>query len=147
FCGRSGCSVDITKSNQTFQTTSSCIRQHPFAYGSAKKFTIITPSTNPWELCDVLPPRKIGPVYWKYSIYSHIQSAHPRYWDDVEGAPINLSEDFSTKIAISWEELNAMGITIGISTAPSANSLLPKTRGTKHSLAVTDENPAKRRRF
>ncbi|KAJ7221773.1 hypothetical protein C8J57DRAFT_1253949 [Mycena rebaudengoi] len=56
----------------------------------------------------------------------------------------NLSEDFSTKIAISWEELNAMGIAISLSTAPSANSLLPKT---KHSLAVTDENPAKHRRF
>ncbi|KAJ7256601.1 hypothetical protein C8J57DRAFT_1235460 [Mycena rebaudengoi] len=79
--------------------------------------------------------------------YTHVQSAHPRYWDDVEGAPINLSEDFSTKIAISWEELNAMGIAIGLSTDPSANSLLPKTRGTKHSLAVTDENPAKCRRF
>ncbi|KAJ7215242.1 hypothetical protein C8J57DRAFT_1538233 [Mycena rebaudengoi] len=75
------------------------------------------------------------------------RSAHPRYWDDVEGAPINLSEDFSTKISISWEELNAMGIAIGLSTAPSANSLLPKTRRTKHSLAVTNENPAKCRRF
>ncbi|KAJ7290441.1 hypothetical protein C8J57DRAFT_1611310 [Mycena rebaudengoi] len=38
-------------------------------------------------------------------------------------------------------------IAISLSTAPSANSLLPKTHGTKHSLAVTDENPAKRRRF
>ncbi|KAJ7749791.1 hypothetical protein DFH07DRAFT_681751, partial [Mycena maculata] len=83
FCGRSGCQVDVTKSGKTLKATSSCIRQHPFKYGNAKKFSVATPSTNvpiDCALCDIIPPRKIAPAYWKYSMFSHIQSTHPRNW-------------------------------------------------------------------
>lgn len=95
-------------------------------YGHAKKFSAATPSTNvpvPCELCDVVPPRKTGPAFWKYSVLPHIQSAHPRYWDDIAGVPINLPQAFANKIAISREELTAFGIVMGLSDAPTSQTL------------------------
>ncbi|KAJ6546123.1 hypothetical protein B0H10DRAFT_1648999, partial [Mycena sp. CBHHK59/15] len=53
-----------------------------FSYRQAKKNSAATPSTNvpiPCVLCDIVPPRKTPPAFWKYSIYSHIQAKHPRY--------------------------------------------------------------------
>ncbi|KAJ7264845.1 hypothetical protein C8J57DRAFT_1230606 [Mycena rebaudengoi] len=125
------CSVEMVKSNKSFNTTSSCIRQHPFSYGFAKKYSAATPSTNipiSCALCSIIPPRKLPPVFWKYSIYSHIQEKHPRFWDDVDGAPCNLEKDFANKIAISAEELQKLGVFIGFTSAPSAQSLLSGKR-------------------
>jgi hypothetical protein len=131
FCGRSGCSVDMVKSNKSFGATSSCIRQHPFSYGFAKKYSVAAPSTNIPISCaldTMTPPRKLPPVFWKYSIYSHIQEKHPRYWDEVDGTPCNLEKDFADKIAISAEELQKLGVFIGFTSAPSAQSLLAGKR-------------------
>ncbi|KAJ7477582.1 hypothetical protein FB451DRAFT_1032912 [Mycena latifolia] len=142
FCGRADCAVDIVKSGKTYKTTSTCIRQHPFAYGHAKKYSAATPSTNvpiSCELCAIIPPRKTRPAFWKYSILPHIQSTHPRHWDDFNGGPCDLSQEFTNKIAISREELNAFGITMGLSAAPLAQSL-NGGRGTKRWLADITNN-------
>ncbi|KAJ7468107.1 hypothetical protein FB451DRAFT_1137242 [Mycena latifolia] len=148
FCGRAGCNIEMIKSGRSFKVTSSCMRQHSFAYGPAKKYSAATPSTNVpviCELCDIVPPRKTRPPVWKYSILSHIQSKHPRYWDDLGGVPINLTKDFADKIAISREELNALRITMGLSTAPSAQSLIaPGSR--KHQLEDVTNTEANKRR-
>ncbi|KAJ7079589.1 hypothetical protein B0H15DRAFT_787927 [Mycena belliarum] len=155
FCGRSGCSVEMVKSGKTFKITSRCARQHPFAYGHAKKYSAATPSTNvpiACVLCDIVPPRKTHPAFWKYCILSHIQSQHPRYWDDLDAAPINLGKEFANTIAISREELNALGISMGLSSAPFAHSLAPST--TRKRGLVLDEitnfmaeaGPSKRRK-
>ncbi|KAJ7852438.1 hypothetical protein B0H13DRAFT_2398611 [Mycena leptocephala] len=106
--------------------SSGCKRQHSFAYGHAKKYSAATPSTNvplACVLCPIIPPRKTPPVFWKYSIYEHIRAEHPRYWDDLNGAPNNLDGDFADKIAISREELTAFGIVTGLLGAPSAQSI------------------------
>lgn len=153
FCGRAGCGVDMVKSGKTFKTTSSCLRQHPFAYGHAKKYSAATPSTNvpvACVLCDIIPPRKTHPAFWKYSILSHIQSEHPRFWSDLTGLPVNLDQEFANKIAISREELDALGIALGLSSAPSSQSLLPPGRGTKRTLPlddITNNSTSKRRKL
>ncbi|KAJ7861921.1 hypothetical protein B0H13DRAFT_1638936 [Mycena leptocephala] len=126
FCGRSGCSVDIEKNGKTLKASSGCKRQHSFAYGHAKKYSAATPSTNvplACVLCPIIPPRKTPPVFWKCSIYAHIRVMHPRYWDDLNGAPSNLDSDFADKIAISREELTAFGVVMGLLSAPSAQSI------------------------
>ncbi|KAJ6560871.1 hypothetical protein DFH09DRAFT_1482499 [Mycena vulgaris] len=123
FCGREGCGVETVKSGQSFKTTSTCTRLHPFSYGHAKKYSAATPSTNvpiPCELCDIVPPRKTPASFWKYSMPTHIQSANPSYWDDLDGQPCNLPQAFAAKITISQEELRALGITLELSTAPPA---------------------------
>jgi hypothetical protein len=147
FCGRAGCKVEVKKSGKTLKTTSSCLRQHPFAYGHAKKYSAATPSTNvpiPCILCDIVPPSKNLPAFWKYSMPSHIRAAHPRFWDDTEDIHINLDAEFASKIAISREELEALGISMGLSTAPPAQSLfLP--RGTKRSNLENITNTSSKR--
>ncbi|KAJ7088238.1 hypothetical protein C8R43DRAFT_908771 [Mycena crocata] len=142
FCGRAGCTVEVAKAGQSFKTTSSCIRQHPFSYGHAKKFTPTTPSTNvplPCILCDVVPPRKTPPAFWKYSILAHIQSEHPRYWDDLEGVPINLTDaKFVKAIAISREELKKLDIVLGLTSAPFAQTLYESTTRTRPKRTMGD---------
>ncbi|KAJ7657436.1 hypothetical protein DFH06DRAFT_1090907 [Mycena polygramma] len=125
FCGRSGCKTDVVKKGKALKAVSECSRQHSFAYGHAKKYSAATPSTNVpiiCELCLVLPPRKLRPVFWKYSMPGHIRAMHPRHWDDETDAPCNLDKDFADKIAIFREELAAFGIVVGLSTAPSATA-------------------------
>ncbi|KAJ6600675.1 hypothetical protein B0H10DRAFT_1958705 [Mycena sp. CBHHK59/15] len=112
----------------TVKVTSSCPHQHKFSYSHAKKFSSQTPSTNVpvyYGLCSPVPPWKTPPAFWKYSIYPHILSAHPQNWDNLKGAPCNLSKEFVDSIAISGEELLAFDIWTGSSTAPSAKSLVP----------------------
>ncbi|KAJ7736281.1 hypothetical protein B0H16DRAFT_1326584 [Mycena metata] len=137
FCGRSGCSVDIEKNGKTLKATSSCPRQHAFAYGHAKKYSVATPCTNVpiiCALCPIHPPRKFPPVFWKYSILHHIQDVHPRHMDEF-GVPCDLDPDFANKIALSREELTAFNIALGLSSAPSAQSLVGvPVRGTKRTL-------------
>ncbi|KAJ6607976.1 hypothetical protein B0H10DRAFT_1955815 [Mycena sp. CBHHK59/15] len=155
FCGRADCKVDVTISGKTMKATSTCTRQHQFSYGQAKRFSAATPSTNvpiPCVLCDIVPPRKTPPAFWKYSIYSHIQAKHPRYWDNLEGAPCNLQKDFADSISISSEELIALGILMGSSTAPSAKSLAgqpSRSCGTKRVLddiTTAEGGPSKRQK-
>ncbi|KAJ7488140.1 hypothetical protein FB451DRAFT_1167597 [Mycena latifolia] len=102
-----GFGVDIVRSDRTYRTTSTCMPQPVFAYGHAKKCSAATPSTNvpiahkiAHELYTIVSARKTCPAFWKYSILSRIQSAHLRYWNDLDG-------DFATKTAISREELDA----------------------------------------
>ncbi|KAJ7041428.1 hypothetical protein C8F04DRAFT_947209 [Mycena alexandri] len=129
FCGRTGCGVEITKAGKSFRITSTCFRQHAFAYGFAKKYSTNVPIA--CELCDIVAPRKTHPAFWKYSLPSHIQSVHPRYWDDIGGVPQNLPPEFANKIVIPREELVAFGIAMGLADAPSAQSLAPASRGSK----------------
>ncbi|KAJ7728645.1 hypothetical protein B0H16DRAFT_1734588 [Mycena metata] len=58
----------------------------------------------------------------------HIQSVHPRFWDDNEHAPINLSPQFALNLAISREEMIARGVLIGSSAAPLASTLRRQPR-------------------
>ncbi|KAJ7101679.1 hypothetical protein C8R44DRAFT_528866, partial [Mycena epipterygia] len=53
FCGHASCAVEITKSRRSFKTTSTCIHQHPFAYGHAKKYSAATPWTNVPIACEL----------------------------------------------------------------------------------------------
>ncbi|KAJ6598573.1 hypothetical protein B0H10DRAFT_1826258, partial [Mycena sp. CBHHK59/15] len=128
FCGCGNCQINITKNWKiTVKVTSSCPHQHKFSYSHAKKFSSQTPSTNVpvyYGLCSPVPPWKTPPAFWKYSIYPHIRSAHPQNWDNLKGAPCNLSKEFVDSIAISGEELLAFDIWTGSSTAPSAKSLV-----------------------
>ncbi|KAK7006523.1 hypothetical protein R3P38DRAFT_3213818 [Favolaschia claudopus] len=139
FCGRAGCLVDIEKNGQTLKATSACSRQHTFTYGHAKKYSAATPSTNVpifCALCPIVPPRKLPPVFWKYSIYSHIRDAHPRQWDCEANMACNLDRDFAWNIAISREELIAFNIAAGLSSAPTAKAIAEATsRGKKRVLA------------
>ncbi|KAJ6611374.1 hypothetical protein B0H10DRAFT_2286888 [Mycena sp. CBHHK59/15] len=80
------------------------------------------------------------------------KAKHPRYWDDLEGAPCSLQKDFADSIAISSEELIALGILMGSSTAPSAKSLASqpyRSCGTKRVLddiTNTEGVPSKRQK-
>ncbi|KAJ7605499.1 hypothetical protein DFH06DRAFT_1384981 [Mycena polygramma] len=143
FCGRTGCNVDVLKKGKALKAVSECSRQHPFAYGHAKKYSAATPSTNVpviCALCPLLPPRKIRPVFWKYSMHDHIRTTHPRNWDDETNAPCNLDSDFADNIAIFREELAAFGIVFGLSTAPSANA--EKAKSSKRPLEdITNSQP------
>lgn len=59
---------------------------------------------------------------------AHIQSAHPRYWDELLNAPTGLPADLAHNIAISAEEMVALGVRVGSSTAPTAKTLAPTGR-------------------
>ncbi|KAJ7432297.1 hypothetical protein B0H11DRAFT_1760724 [Mycena galericulata] len=143
FCGRGACQTDLSghpNSRTAPKFTSTCPRAHPFSYGHAKKYSATTPCTNVpifCTLCLPIPPRKSPAVFWKYSIHAHIQSAHPRYWDDISAAPKDLPEQLALNIAISREEMTALGARAGISGAPLAETLAPAARrGHKRSLDV-----------
>ncbi|KAK7020893.1 hypothetical protein R3P38DRAFT_2476307, partial [Favolaschia claudopus] len=100
---------------------SSCSRAHSFSYGHRKKYSAATPCTNVpifCLLCPTTPPRKSPPVFWKYSIYSHIQRAHPQHWDELWSRPTNLAADMALNISISREEMKALGAVHGLSEAP-----------------------------
>ncbi|KAJ7772448.1 hypothetical protein B0H16DRAFT_1214391, partial [Mycena metata] len=97
----------------TPKCSSTCPRSHAFSYGHAKKYSANTPCTNVPTFCTLclpIPPRKSPAVFWKYSMLRHIQSVHPRFWDDSEHAPINLSPQFALNLAISREEMIAQGV-------------------------------------
>ncbi|KAJ6609777.1 hypothetical protein B0H10DRAFT_1651791, partial [Mycena sp. CBHHK59/15] len=123
FCGRGECEVDLTglpTSKTTPKCTSNCPRAHSFSYGHAKKYSVTTPCTNVplfCTLCPPIPPRKSPAVVWKYSMYAHVKLAHPRYWDDLLSRPKDLPAQLALNIAISWEEMMALGATFGISEA------------------------------
>jgi hypothetical protein len=93
FCGIGTCSVQLEKSNSTYQVISECPRQHNISLGSAAKYTVTTPCTNIPIICDLCPvdhTTKICPAIWKYNIIEHLLSAHPGL--DV---PQNLTDSIS----------------------------------------------------
>ncbi|KAJ7742311.1 hypothetical protein B0H16DRAFT_1219455, partial [Mycena metata] len=54
FCGRGGCSADLSglpTARATPKCTSTCPRAHPFSYGHAKKYSGATPCTNVPMFC------------------------------------------------------------------------------------------------
>ncbi|KAJ7849681.1 hypothetical protein B0H14DRAFT_3866837 [Mycena olivaceomarginata] len=134
FCGRDGCSTDLSglpTARATPKCTSTCPRHHTFSYGSAKKYSGTTPCTNIpifCTLCLPIPPRKSPAVFWKYSMHAHIRQAHPRFWDDITNLPTGLSPVFALNLAISREEMLALGVIIGSSAAPMASTLVPAPR-------------------
>ncbi|KAK7006881.1 hypothetical protein R3P38DRAFT_3213632 [Favolaschia claudopus] len=134
FCGRAGCQVDLSglpTSRATPKVTSSCVRAHPFSYGHRKKYSAATPCTNVpifCTLCTVIPPRKSPPAFWKYSMYPHIRVAHPQHWDELWNRPTNLPADLALNLAISREEMKALGAVHGLSDAPLAQMLQPSAR-------------------
>ncbi|KAJ7140342.1 hypothetical protein C8R46DRAFT_1233789 [Mycena filopes] len=134
FCGRGGCSADLLglpTGRTATKWTSTCPRAHPFSYGQAKKYSGTTPCTNVpvfCTLCLPVPPRKSPVVFWKYSIRAHIQQTHARFWDEFMNSPTGLSAPFALNIAISREEMLALGVIIGSSTAPLASTLAPAAR-------------------
>ncbi|KAJ7022046.1 hypothetical protein C8F04DRAFT_972033 [Mycena alexandri] len=134
FCGRGGCSTDLSglpTARATPKCSSTCPRSHAFSYGHAKKYSANTPCTNVpmfCTLCLPIPPRKSPVVFWKYSMLRHIQSVHPRFWDDSENALIDLSPQFALNLSISREEMIAQGVLIGSSAAPLASTLAPPAR-------------------
>ncbi|KAJ6616226.1 hypothetical protein B0H10DRAFT_1799812, partial [Mycena sp. CBHHK59/15] len=104
---------------------------HSFSYGHTKKYSVTTPCTNVplfCTLCPPIPPRKSPAVVWKYSMYAHVKLAHPRYWDDLLSRPKDLPAQLALNIAISREEMMALGATFGISEAPLAQTLAPAPR-------------------
>ncbi|KAK6984142.1 hypothetical protein R3P38DRAFT_2418829, partial [Favolaschia claudopus] len=113
FCGRAGCQIDLSglpNARTTPKLVAGCSRAHPFSYGHRKKSA--TPCTNVpilCMLCPVIAPRKSPPVFWKYSMYPHIRVAHPQHWDDLLSRPMNLPADLALNIAISREEMKALG--------------------------------------
>jgi hypothetical protein len=65
-------------------------------------------------------------------MHAHIRQAHPRFWDDITNLPTGLSPAFALNLAISREEMLALGVVIGSSTAPMASTLvLAPRRGEK----------------
>ncbi|KAJ7021778.1 hypothetical protein C8F04DRAFT_1273273 [Mycena alexandri] len=75
-----------------------------------------------------IPPRKSPVVFWKYSMHAHIRQAHPRFWDDSMDSTTGLSAPLANNLAISREEMLALGVVIGSSTAPLASTLAPASR-------------------
>ncbi|KAK7015788.1 hypothetical protein R3P38DRAFT_2417163, partial [Favolaschia claudopus] len=116
YCGRGSCTSDLSglpDARAAPKLTSDCPRAHSFSYGHAKKYSANTPSTNVpifCTLCIPVPPRKSPKVFWKYSMFAHIRSEHPRYWDDLLHTPVDLPEQLALDLAISREELTALGV-------------------------------------
>ncbi|KAK7012529.1 hypothetical protein R3P38DRAFT_2550268, partial [Favolaschia claudopus] len=140
-CGRGSCTSDLfglPDARAAPKLTSDCPRAHSFSYGHAKKYSANTPSTNVpvfCTLCLPVPPRKSPKVFWKYSMFAHIRSEHPRYWDDLLHTPVNLPEQLALDLAISREELMALGVGGNNSAAPAAATLaLAPRRGRKRPL-------------
>ncbi|KAJ7758390.1 hypothetical protein B0H16DRAFT_1689376 [Mycena metata] len=153
FCGRGWCSTDLSglpTARATPKCTSTCPRAHAFSYGHAKKYSANTPCTNVpifCTLCLPIPPRKSPAVFWKYSMFAHIQTAHPRFWDESSNKPVDLSQPFALALAISREEMLALGVTIGTSEAPLASTLAPvPRRGEKRTLTDASGSTSTRRR-
>ncbi|KAK7041117.1 hypothetical protein R3P38DRAFT_3179675 [Favolaschia claudopus] len=134
YCGRGSCTSDLSglpDARAAPKLTSDCPRAHSFSYGHAKKYSANTPSTNVpifCTLCIPVPPRKSPKVFWKYSMFAHIRSEHPRYWDDLLHTPVDLPEQLALDLAISREELTALGVGGNHSAAPVAATLAPAPR-------------------
>ncbi|KAF8200488.1 hypothetical protein K438DRAFT_1582738, partial [Mycena galopus ATCC 62051] len=134
FCGRGKCQTDLSglpNSRNMPKCTSNCPRAHSFSYRHVKKYSANTPCTNVpifCTLCLPIAPRKSPAVFWKYSMYAHIRSAHPRYWDELSSMPTNLPEQLALNLGISREEMVTLGGQIGSSFAPAASTLTSAPR-------------------
>ena len=126
----------MKKTSKSIQLTTACSRQHPFMYGAAVKPSSRTPSTNvpiQCTLCD-RDDSKQYPTFWKYAMYSHIRTAHPRNWNAQADHPIGIGNPLGTALAIA----------IALPYIPAVEAA-PTTRATKRT-AGASEHPSKRAR-
>ncbi|KAJ7717458.1 hypothetical protein B0H16DRAFT_1700975 [Mycena metata] len=70
-----------------------------------------------------------------------------RFWDESSNKPVDLSQPFALALAISREEMLALGVTIGTREAPLASTLAPvPRRGEKRTLTDASGSTSTRRR-
>ena len=88
FCGRGGCDTQLVKAQSAASkytaTASSCPHAHTFSLNKARRFSHVMPCTNVPLQCALCPKdahTRLRPVFWKYSMFHHIQTAHPDHWD------------------------------------------------------------------
>ncbi|KAF7433848.1 hypothetical protein PC9H_005814 [Pleurotus ostreatus] len=110
FCGKLTCGPTSMKPHSRTEVTSLCPRMHSFSLGHASRSSKGHPSTNVPVGCPFCPasPSCPPPVFWKYSMFFHIQQAHSRYWDSEAHQPRNLPPDLLNNLQVTLLEINSI---------------------------------------
>ncbi|EKM50043.1 uncharacterized protein PHACADRAFT_200891 [Phanerochaete carnosa HHB-10118-sp] len=117
FCGRSGTcklilpdeALQAPPDAQDVMLIFSCKRACMSSHDQVKRYTSKNCSTNVPVACafclDSYDAVVEGAVHWKFSIFHHIQTVHPEYWDHVAQRVVNIPETFVPFISVSQREL------------------------------------------